>query len=282
MINAKLESPRPRWAIVTFTIVLHLAALLAFIPSTFNWAAVGVALFLHWLTMGVGVSLGFHRLATHRSFQAPKWLEHFFILCGALAGQGGVKGWVGYHRMHHLYADRAGDPHDSTQGFWWSHLSWLMHEVPSQAKLQRFTKDIARDPFYTFCHQHYITLQILLAVFLYILGGTPFVVWGVFVRLVVSFHATFFVNSACHKFGYRNFEVGDRSTNCWWVALLTFGEGWHNNHHASPSSARFGRLWWEVDPIWLTIGLLAKLNLATNVKTGNVALNGEESGNGDG
>lgn len=267
MIDVHLNSPRPRWDVITFTLALHLGALLAFLPVNFSWAAVGVALLLHWITMGLGVSLGFHRLATHRSFKVPKWLEYFFVLCGTLAGQGAVKGWVGYHRMHHLYADRAGDPHDSTQGFWWSHVGWLMHEVPYKTELGRFTKDIADDPVYQFCHKYYIALQVVLAVLLYGLGGMPFVVWGIFVRLFVGFHGTCFVNSACHKFGYRNSEASDRSTNCWWVALLTFGEGWHNNHHASQASARFGWHWWEIDMVWLMIQLLEKSKLATSVKT---------------
>ncbi len=273
MIDAQLNPPRPRWNIITFTLALHLGVLLAFSPANFSWAAVGVALLLHWLTIGLGISLGFHRLATHRSFKAPKWLEYFFVLCGTLAGQGAVKGWVGYHRMHHLYADRAGDPHDSTQGFWWSHISWLMHEVPHQTELHRFTKDIANDPFYQFCHQYYVALQVALAVLLYGLGGMPFVVWGIFVRLFVGFHSTCLVNSACHTFGYRSHEVSDRSTNCWWVALLTFGEGWHNNHHGFQSSARFGWRWWEVDMVWLTIQLLEKLRLVTHVKTTNSTFN---------
>ncbi|GAA6614324.1 acyl-CoA desaturase [Scytonema sp. NUACC26] len=273
MIDVRLNPPRPQRHVIVFTVALHLGVLLAFVPTNFNWSAVGVALFLHWLTVGLGISLGFHRLATHRSFKVPKWLEYFFILCGTLAGQGAVKGWVGYHRMHHLYADRPDDPHDSTQGFWWSHISWLMHEVPNRTKLSRFTKDIADDPFYQFCHKHYIALQVALAVLLYGLGGMPFVVWGIFVRLFVGFHSTCFVNSACHKFGYRNYEVSDRSTNCWWVALLTFGEGWHNNHHAFQSSARFGWRWWEVDIVWLTIRLLEKMRLAKNGKTTNSTLN---------
>lgn len=268
MTNAELShAPRPRWSVITGTVILHLAVLLALFPSNFNWAAVGVAVLLYCLTIGLGISLGFHRLATHRSFKVPKALEYFFVLCGTLAGQGGVRGWVGYHRMHHLYADQAADPHDSTQGFWWSHISWLMHEVPSNSELSRFTKDIADDPFYQFCHKHYIALQVALAVILYALGGWPFVVWGIFVRLFVGFHSTCFVNSACHKWGYRNHAVDDRSTNCWWVALLTFGEGWHNNHHAIQSSAQFGSRWWEVDLVWLTIRGLSALGLATNVKT---------------
>lgn len=276
MIDVRLSSsPRPRWSVIMGTVALHLGVLLAFVPSFFSWSAVGVAVLLHCLTIGLGISLGFHRLATHRSFRVPKWLEYFFILCGTLAGQGGVKGWVGFHRMHHLYSDNAADPHDSTQGFWWSHISWLMHEIPGQAELPRFTKDIADDPFYRFCHKHYIGLQLVLAVLLYAIGGMPFVVWGIFVRLFVGFHSTCFVNSACHKWGYRSHAVADRSTNCWWVALLTFGEGWHNNHHAVQSSAQFGSRWWEVDLVWLTIRGLAALGLATHVKVaGSLNSNG--------
>jgi sn-1 stearoyl-lipid 9-desaturase len=269
VIHVHLSSPRPRWNVIAFTLALHIGALLALLPANFSWTAVGVAVVLHIVTIGFGISLGFHRLATHRSLKTARWLEYVLILCGTLAGQGAVKGWVGYHRMHHLYADRAGDPHDSTQGFWWSHISWLMHEVPAHSELNRFTRDIAHDPFYQFCHRHYIALQIALAIALYQLGGMPFVVWGIFVRLFVGFHSTCFVNSACHKFGYRSHESSDRSTNCWWVALLTFGEGWHNNHHAHQSSARFGWRWWEVDMVWMVVWLLEKIKLATHVKTVN-------------
>jgi len=258
--------PRPRWSVIAGTVALHLGALLALWPQNFSWAALGVAVVLYGLTIGLGISLGFHRLAAHRSFRVPKALEYFFILCGTLAGQGGVKGWVGYHRMHHRYADEVDDPHDSTQGFWWSHISWLMHEVPSQSELRRYIRDIADDPFYTFCHRHYILLQLVLAIALYAIGGMPFVVWGIFVRLFVGFHSTCFVNSVCHKLGYRRYEVDDTSTNCWWVALLTFGEGWHNNHHAVQSSAQCGQTWWEVDAVWYTIRLMEWVGLATHVK----------------
>lgn len=261
-----LHSPRPRWTIILATSVLHLLTLLALLPGNFNWSAVGVALFLYCITIGFGISLGFHRLASHRSFQVPQWLEYFFILCGTLAGQGAVMGWVGYHRVHHMHTDQPFDPHDSTQGLWWSHISWLMHEVPAKTELSRFTQDIAQDPFYRFCHQHYITLQLGLAILLYGIGGMPFVVWGIFVRLFVGFHSTCSVNSICHKFGYRNYSTSDRSTNCWWVALLTFGEGWHNNHHACQSSAQCGWQWWEIDLVWQTIRLLQSLGLATKVR----------------
>ncbi|MBD3880996.1 fatty acid desaturase [Phormidium tenue FACHB-886] len=266
MMLESLNPPRPRWNVIGFTIALHLVALLALLPAYFSWAAVGVAVFLHWLTIGLGISLGFHRLATHRSFKVPRALEYFFILCGTLAGQGAVLGWVGYHRMHHLHSDQAADPHDSTQGFWWSHIAWLMHDVPAKTELKRLTKDVYDDPFYQFCHRYYIELQIVLGVVLYCLGGMPFVVWGVFARLFAGFHSTCFVNSVCHLLGYRSHETNDRSTNCWWVALLTYGEGWHNNHHAFQSSARHGWRWWEIDMTWMVIRLLQILGLATKVK----------------
>ena len=261
-----LNLPRPRWNVIAATVVLHLGVLLAFLPGTFSWAAVGVAVFLHWVTLGLGITLGFHRLVSHRSFSAPKWLEYFLILCGSLAGQGGVLGWVGFHRMHHRYSDQAQDPHDSTQGLWWSHISWLMHDVPMRTELEKYTQDVSADPFYQFCHKYYIFLQVALGVVLYLIGGWPFVVWGTFVRLFLGFHCTCFVNSACHQWGYRTYETGDRSTNCWWVALLTYGEGWHNNHHAFQHSARHGLQWWEIDVTWLTIRGLKKLGIVSHVK----------------
>lgn len=261
-----LTRPRPRWDVISVTVALHVAALAAFLPGTFSWSAVGVAVLLHTFTIGFGISLGFHRLATHRSFQVPKWLEYFFVLCGTLAGQGAVLGWVGYHRQHHLYSDHDLDPHDASKGLWWSHISWLMHTVPANRDLPVLTKDIANDPFYRFCHNYYIQLQVVLGLILYAIGGWPFVVWGIFVRLFIGFHSTCFVNSVCHKFGYRSHETDDLSTNCWWVALLTFGEGWHNNHHANQSLARYGWRWWEVDMVWWAIAAMEKLGLATRVR----------------
>ena len=268
MIEVRSSNPpRPRWSVITGTLVVHLAVLLALNPNYFSWAAVGIAIALHCITIGLGISLGFHRLATHRSFRVPKWLEYFFIFCGTLAGQGGVKGWVGYHRLHHLHSDQDADPHDSTKGFWWCHISWLMHENPARKDLDRLTKDISGDWVYEFCHDYYIPLQAVLGVALYAIGGMPFLVWGIFLRLFFGFHSTCFVNSVCHVLGYRNHDVSDRSTNCWWVAILTFGEGWHNNHHAVQASARFGQRWWEIDPVWLVIRGLQSVGLATHVKT---------------
>jgi sn-1 stearoyl-lipid 9-desaturase len=214
----------------------------------------------------LGITLGFHRLVTHRSFQTPKWLEYFLMFCGTLACQGGPIEWIGTHRAHHLYSDTDPDPHDSNKGFWWSHMGWLVYYRPTEIDLSRLTKDIAGDPVYQFLEKNMLFIQIALGVALLLLGGWSFVVWGIFVRVVFVYHCTWLVNSATHKFGYRSHESGDRSTNCWWVALLVFGEGWHNNHHAFQYSARHGLEWWEIDLTWMTIRLLQTLGLAWNVK----------------
>jgi len=264
-IATSTKSPL-EWTIVLFMIAIHLLALLAFLPGNFSWAAVGVMFFLHWLTGGVGITLGWHRLAAHRSFQTPKWLEYLLVFCGTLACQMGPTEWIGLHRHHHVYSDQELDQHNSGRGFWWSHMGWMLYEVKAKQDVGRYTKDIANDPFYKFCDRYFFVLQVALAGLLYLLGGWSFVIWGVFMRLVLVYHCTWFVNSATHKFGYRSYESGDRSTNCWWVALCTYGEGWHNNHHAFPHSARHGLRWWEIDFTWIMIRTLEMLGLARKVR----------------
>jgi sn-1 stearoyl-lipid 9-desaturase len=254
------------WTMIIALIIFHIGAICAFLPGLFSWQAVGVALLLHWITGGLGITLGWHRLLSHRSFQVPKWLEYFFALCGTLALQGGIIWWVGLHRHHHLHSDEDVDHHDSKKGFLWSHVRWMCFEIPAESDIPRFTKDIANDPFYQFLNEYFFPLQVVLGIILYAIGGWPFVFWGVFARLVIVYHCTWLVNSATHKFGYRNFETTDNSTNCWWVAITTYGEGWHNNHHAYQYSARHGMKWWEIDITWITIQVLQLLGLATKVK----------------
>jgi sn-1 stearoyl-lipid 9-desaturase len=265
---------RVSWHFVAVVALVHVGALLAFLPGFFSWQGVALMLFLHWVTGGLGITLGWHRLVTHRSFQVPKWLEYFFVFCGTLAMQGGPIWWVGLHRHHHLYSDQPVDHHDSNKGFWWSHMGWMFREVPAVQEIPKFTKDISSDPFYRFCDAFFFPIQIAFGFLLFTLGerflgagfGWSFVLWGVFVRLAFVYHCTWFVNSATHMFGYKSHESGDNSRNCWWVAVVTYGEGWHNNHHAYQYSARHGLQWWEVDPTWLMIKGLKTLGLATKVK----------------
>ncbi len=263
--SVEMDRPLPDWLVIIFLGGVHLFALAALLPATFSWPAVAVALVLHWLTAGVGVTLGYHRLITHRSFRAPKWLEYVLLFCGTLACQSPLE-WVAKHRMHHRFSDTAEDPHDIHRGFWWTHVGWILHKLPCDQSMGLYLKDIARDPVYRFFDWTMLLWQLLLGIVLFLVGGLPFVVWGIFVRLVAVYHSTWFVNSATHRFGYRSHDAGDQSTNCWWVALISYGEGWHNNHHAFPRSARHGLRWWEVDMTWWMIRGLQVLGLAKNVR----------------
>lgn len=254
------------WLNISYLALIHVGAALVLIPGNFSWNAIGVAVLLHWITGGLGITLGWHRMVSHRSFKAPKWVEYFFVFCGALACQGGVIEWVGLHRIHHKYSDTTPDPHDSSLGFFWSHFGWMFFFVPMNSDIPRMTKDINTDPVYRFLNDYFVPIQALLGLGLYMLGGWGFIAWGIFFRLVAVFHCTWLVNSATHMFGYRTFDSDDKSRNCWWVALLTYGEGWHNNHHAYQYSARHGIKWWEVDATWMTIRLLQSLGLAKDVK----------------
>ncbi|MGL5078826.1 MAG: acyl-CoA desaturase, partial [Waterburya sp.] len=209
MTVATSKNIPPAWGTIIYLTGIHCLALLALIPSNFNWSALGVAFLLYIMTAGIGVTLGFHRLVAHRSYEVPKFLEYFLIFCGTLAGQGGPIDWIGLHRIHHKYSDTELDPHNSLKGFYWSHLGWMLCKNPANAMISRYTKDIIGDRFYQFCQYGMIPIQVISGLILYYLGGWSFVVWGIFVRLVVVFHCTWFVNSATHKFGYKSYESYD-------------------------------------------------------------------------
>lgn len=250
-------------------LAMHVGVLAAFIPSTFTWSGVGVAVVLCYLTGGIGISLGFHRLLTHHSLRLSRWLTYPIAVLGTLALQGGPITWVATHRVHHAHADRPGDPHDIHRGLSWSHIEWLYRHNearPGAKDLRRLAPDLWKDRFYRFLDSTNVLWQIVLGVGLYAAGGWSWVVWGIFVRLVFTYHITWLVNSAAHHYGYQTYRTNDESRNNWWVALMSWGEGWHNNHHAFPTSARHGLRWFEFDSTWLTIRLLAALQLAHDVR----------------
>jgi sn-2 palmitoyl-lipid 9-desaturase len=256
------------WTIVFFFGSIHAAALLA--PWFFSWSALGAMVLLHWLFGGIGICLGYHRLLTHRSFQVPKWLEYSIAILGALAMQGGPIFWVGGHRQHHLHTeDWDKDPYSAKRGFWWSHMLWILYPTAESFDPNLYRKwapDLAKDAFYRWLDKYFLLLQLPVALALYAVGGWSFVIYGVFLRAVILWHTTWLINSASHITGYRSFnETGDNSRNLWWTALLTYGEGWHNNHHAHPNVAPAGRTWWEIDTTWWVIQGLQKLGLAKKV-----------------
>ena len=267
--NAKTRQSTDKisWATVGFFAAIHGLALLA--PWFFSWSALGVAIALHWLCGSIGICLGYHRLLTHRSFKVPRWLEYIIATIGTLALQGGPIFWVAGHRQHHAFTEHVEkDPYSAKKGFLWSHIVWMFYLKPETFDSKVYSKhapDLARDPYYRFLNQYFLLMQVPLALILYAIGGWSFVIYGVFVRAVLLWHCTWLINSANHMFGYRNFESDDNSRNLWWVALLTYGEGWHNNHHAFPKMAKAGLTKWEIDPTWWAIKGLKSLGLATKV-----------------
>jgi len=255
------------WLTTAVMVVYHALAVVALFH--FSWKGLGLAALLWWVSGSLGIGVGYHRLLTHRGFRCPKWLEYFFTVCGTLALEGGPIFWVGVHRLHHQLTDREGDPHSPRDGKWWSHMGWVLtgeslhHETSTLAP---YVPDLRRDRFYLWLsHYHWIT-QVVVGIAILYFGGWEMALWGVFFRTVVGLHATWMVNSATHLWGERRWDTGDDSTNNFWVAILTFGEGWHNNHHAHPSSARHGLRWWEIDTTWYVIRGLGAVGLARDIK----------------
>ncbi|XP_011073424.1 palmitoyl-monogalactosyldiacylglycerol delta-7 desaturase, chloroplastic [Sesamum indicum] len=253
-------------ATVGVVVAMHLLCVLA--PFTFNWGAFWVAVGLYVITGLLGITLSFHRNLSHRSFKLPKWLEYLFAYCGVQALQGNPIDWVSTHRHHHQFCDSEKDPHSPLEGFWFSHMSWLFD---TKAILERCGEpnnvgDLEKQPFYKFLQTTYIIHPLALGALLYAVGGVPYIVWGMGVRIVWVYHITWLVNSACHVWGNQAWNTGDLSRNNWWVAMLAFGEGWHNNHHAFEYSARHGLEWWQIDMTWYVVRLLQAIGLATDVK----------------
>ena len=244
-------------------IFMHAGCLLA--PLHFTPGAAAVFLAGIWLFGGLGICLGFHRLLTHRAFKAPRWLERTLAVLGCVAWQGSPVQWAAVHRTHHRDSDGPVDPHSPQESFWWGHMLWILQKRPIDRPVEEVAKDLLQDPFMRWLHKWFWTLQLPLAAALYLVGGLPWVVWGIFVRTTVVWHGTWLINSAAHRWGYANFDLGDGSRNLWWVALLTFGEGWHNNHHHHPSAATHGLRWWEIDVTGLTIRLLRRLGVVDAV-----------------
>lgn len=249
---------------------IHMGALLAFLPGTFHWSGPIVAGVLLYLTGALGITLCYHRSLTHRGLRMRRPLEYALAILGSLALQGDPIRWVATHRKHHAHSDTDGDPHGRNVGFRWAHFRWLIEPndaLPNPEELVRYAPDLHKQKFYRSLQWIQGPMQLVLAALLFALGGWTWVVWGVFVRLVVSYHVTWLVNSAAHSNGYRTYRTNDLSTNCWWVALISWGEGWHNNHHTFPYSARHGLRWYEFDPTWWNVRILALLRLADCVRT---------------
>jgi fatty-acid desaturase len=292
-VPARLAAPaatRPRriaWIETSGLAVCHFFALFALVPWLFSWTGVIVAILGLYVFGTLGINLCFHRLLTHRGLVCPKWLEHMFAVLGVCSLQDTPARWVAVHRRHHEHADLQSDPHSPLVDFGWGHMGWLVVENRDLMRLgifARYAKDILRDPFYARLERKLLTIWLVLISWsLFFVGGVmaallsggnaiealqfglSLLIWGVFVRTVLVWHITWSVNSVTHLWGYRNYETDDASRNNVIVGIVSNGEGWHNNHHADPRSARHGHLWWEVDVTWVTIRFLAAVGLAREV-----------------
>ncbi|MDP7205397.1 MAG: fatty acid desaturase [Pirellulaceae bacterium] len=269
-------------------LLIHVAALAVFLPYTFSWTAVIVAV-ASWQLFGMfGITIGYHRLLTHRGFTCPKWLEYSLATIGSCCLQGPPGRWVGTHRAHHQFSDDDLDPHSPVKSFFWGHMGWLFYDVEGYLADQvcsRYAPDLMRKRFYTWLEKdrNYVRVYLVHAAIYWLAGfgfswwlgqdmmervqlGTGLVVWGVLFRTVWVWHITWSVNSVSHVFGYRNYkEEPDDSRNNWIVGLMAHGEGWHNNHHADPRSSAHGHRWWELDESYWVIRAMAVLGLAGNV-----------------
>ena len=260
---------------VLLFIVLHISAALGIF---FHTSAAFIMFLVLYLTTGFGITVGYHRLLTHRGFKTTPFVQNLLATAGALAAQGGPLFWIANHRQHHQFTDLEPDPYNSRLGFWWSHIGWILCAETLLDSDPNYVSELSINPWLSWLDRHFIVLQLSFATLLFLLtypfsglyGAISMVVWAVPLRIVVVYHNTFLTNSVAHLWGYRNFETSDCSVNSWWVALLTLGEGWHNNHHAFPASSRHGLRRWELDPSWWFILLLRRFNLAWDIKSAKI------------
>jgi stearoyl-CoA desaturase (delta-9 desaturase) len=238
--------------------LVHVACLAAFFTGV-TWSALAVCLALFWLRM-FGVTAGYHRYFSHRSYKTGRAFQFFLALIGTLAVQKGVLWWAANHRQHHKYSDQDEDVHSPKRGFWWSHVGWILAPDFDATQYDRIP-DMAKYPELRWLNEHFLVPPVAMAVLLYLIGGATWLVWGFFISTTALWHATFTINSLAHVWGKRRYETTDTSRNNPWLAVLTMGEGWHNNHHRYMNSCRQGFFWWEVDASYYVLLALSWLGI---------------------
>ncbi len=263
------------WLRISPFVALHLACL-APIWIGVNTVELAVAA-ASYAVRAFAISVFYHRCFSHRAFRTHRAVQFAFAFLGAAATQRGPLWWAAHHRLHHAHADTGADPHSSPRGFLWSHMQWFLCRENFRTPLYR-VRDLARFPELAWLNRYDLVAPVVFAAAIFALGaslepafpetdGWRMLVWGYVVPTVALMHATFLVNSLSHRIGRRRFATADGSRNNAWLALLTFGEGWHNNHHRHAASARLGFYWWQLDLGWLGLRLLAKLGLAWDLRT---------------
>ncbi len=223
-----------------------------------HWSDI-VLLAVMYSLVALGVTVGFHRMLTHRSFRPHPVVKLVLLILGSMSLEGPALEWAATHIKHHAQADREGDPHSPVEGFFHAHIGWLFDE---KIDPNVYCRHLLKDPIVVFVSRTFFLWSLVIP---FALGGWTGLLWGGLVRIFLTHHVTWSVNSVCHTFGKREFETNDQSRNEWMVGLLAFGEGWHNNHHAFPRSAFHGLHWWQFDFSGYLIWTLERLRLAHDV-----------------
>ena len=282
-----VDTHRVIWPYMAAVVGFHLLLPLAFFPWLFSWTGLVLIPLGNYLFCSLGIGAGYHRLLTHRGFKCPKWFERTLALAGVCCLQDAPARWVAIHRLHHQHSDEQPDPHTPWAGLFWGHVGWLLVEnrlLSRIATYDKYARDVLEDPFYlrlerghfwTWVYAAHALLFYLVGMAIgWIAGGTylagvqfglSLLLWGVVFRTIYTWHVTWGINSICHLLGYRSFDTHESSRNNLLFGVLTNGEGFHNNHHAFPRSARHGHRWWELDVTFLTIRLWERLGLAWDV-----------------
>ena len=278
---------RVLWEYVGPVIAFHLLIPLAFLPYFFSWWGLLFLPIGNYFFCSLGIGAGYHRLLTHRGFQCPKWFEYTLSLLGVCSFQDSPARWTLVHRVHHQHSDHQPDPHTPMVSGYWSHMGWLFvdnRELSTAAAFDRYVRDLMRDPLYFWLQRglNWVWVYVAHAIVIYAIGlgvgwlltgtlagtiqiGLCWLLWGVIYRTIYTWHVTWAINSAAHLWGYRNYETRENSRNNWLFALLTNGEGWHNNHHADPRSVAHGHRWWELDVTYWTLCLCERIGLVWNL-----------------
>ncbi|CAN5658481.1 acyl-CoA desaturase [soil metagenome] len=244
-------------------LIATLYAIASLWQELIGWREVGLLVSLYLLT-GLGITLGYHRLLTHRSFEANQVVRAAALILGSMAVQGRAIDWAANHLKHHAHSDEEGDPHSPLEGFFHAHVGWLFSAPP--AERERYGKRLLNDPLILAIDRTFFLWVAVGLLIPFAIAGWEGLLWGGFVRIALVNHVTWAVNSVCHTFGNRPFDIKDESRNNWVVGLLAFGEGWHHNHHAFPAMAYHGMGRWQVDLTAYVIRLLRRLGLVWNVK----------------
>ena len=261
---------------ITFFAV-HAACLLVFFVG-FSWVALAVCLALYVIRM-FGITGGYHRYFSHRTYQTSRVFQFLLGVLGASSAQKGPIWWASHHRHHHKHSDTEEDMHSALMhGIWYSHVGWILSSHFVEARLE-LMKDFLKFPEIRWLDRNHLIPPVLLAVGTFFLGvflnnyypslgtsGLQMLVWGFFVSTVLLYHGTFSINSVAHLIGKKRFKTGDESRNNFWLAIITLGEGWHNNHHRYPGSERQGFYWWEIDPTYYGLKVMSWLGLIWDLK----------------